>query len=158
MAAEKLTRARFIQIVLVMIFFLGLFVWRTFDHSAGKNVTPAPVQCSLNAGECLLEENTTLSKTDKVDIAKVVLTPLPPKAEHSLQLVITGVAKDTMISARVEGRDMFMGEIPVLFSFKNGRWIGDFTVGSCTSKQMVWLVNIMQNDKLSTVSFTVTKA
>ncbi|MGL5045350.1 MAG: hypothetical protein ACRC55_10805, partial [Plesiomonas sp.] len=71
---------------------------------------------------------------------------------------ITGVAKDTTISARVEGRDMFMGEIPVLFSFKNGRWIGDFTVGSCASKQMVWLVNIMQNDKLSTVSFTVTKA
>ncbi|MGL5006739.1 MAG: hypothetical protein ACRC53_05035 [Plesiomonas sp.] len=158
MAAEKLTRLRFIQIVFIMVFFLGLFVWRTFDNPVGKKITRISTACSLNEGACSLQESSTVVSASKVNIAKVTLSSLPPKAEYPLQLVITGVTKNTIVSAYVEGRDMFMGKIPVVFSFENGRWIGDFTVGSCTSEQMVWQVNITQGNTLSTVFFTVKRA
>ncbi|MBV7296774.1 hypothetical protein [Enterovibrio paralichthyis] len=48
MAAEKLTTARLVQILVVLILLIAAFTWRTFNYSNTQNKD----QCSLNSGAC----------------------------------------------------------------------------------------------------------
>ncbi|OEE82257.1 hypothetical protein A1OQ_04240 [Enterovibrio norvegicus FF-162] len=48
MAAEKLTTARLIQILVVMAVLIAAFVWRTIDYSSSKNT----LTCTMLADEC----------------------------------------------------------------------------------------------------------
>ncbi|MEL7422874.1 MAG: hypothetical protein AAFN81_07790 [Bacteroidota bacterium] len=39
MAAEKLTRGRFVQIIIMLTLLVGAFFWRTIDHSSQQSVS-----------------------------------------------------------------------------------------------------------------------
>ena len=52
------------------------------------------------------------------------------------------LSKSARVKATLEGKDMFMGTIPVSFEQIDGQWQGVTQVGSCTSPVMIWLLNI----------------
>lgn len=51
MAAEKLTTARLVQILVVLTLLIAAFTWRTFNYSNSQNKD----QCSLNSGACSVD-------------------------------------------------------------------------------------------------------
>jgi hypothetical protein len=61
-----------------------------------------------------------------------------PKTEHITE---QGPEKSiTKISAHIEGKDMFMGKVPVFFqpTEKNDRYLAQGLLGSCSDEQMIW--------------------
>ncbi|MHA7001425.1 hypothetical protein [Aeromonas schubertii] len=60
--------------------------------------------------------------------------------------------------AWVEGRDMFMGRIPLEPRQEAGVWVVDAMVGACTEPAMVWqLVVETEGERPLKIPFTVTR-
>ena len=160
MAAEKLTRARLIQLIVVLIIFVALVAWRTWSFyetraqqqagMTGGNAYSVSTLCNLNQQSCALE-----SKAGAV--VTLQLSPLPPVAESELQLRVSGLSATAVPQGTVEGRDMYMGVIPLVFTRQEGDWVASFQVGSCTSDKMVWRVNVVAAGESYPVLFDVVK-
>ncbi|OBU29227.1 hypothetical protein C0Z01_09545 [Photobacterium kishitanii] len=147
MAAQKLTRGRLIQIIVLMIILITAFVWRTVTYQAQPITKVKAKVCSLNAGNCLFNIN---NKT-----VTAALLPVAPKADIPLILNIKNV--DIKPSANVSGVSMNMGSLPVIFKQKNDGWSGEFIVPQCTHDNMTWVIDIKVNDNIYSSEFTVTK-
>ncbi|MFD1622816.1 hypothetical protein ACFSBU_20900 [Thalassotalea marina] len=96
-----------------------------------------------------------------IDDAEVSITFNREKlvAEQGFQLLINVKSPKaiTSISAYMEGEDMYMGKIPLLFE-KSGKnqFIADGLFGSCGQPEMTWRVWIFINgNKQQSLSFTV---
>ncbi|MGF1684840.1 hypothetical protein [Photobacterium minamisatsumaniensis] len=147
MAAEKLTKGRLIQILFLMAVLITAFVWRTVTYDNSISETTTAITCTLSADGCLDSEGKKV-----MDIA---LTPYPAKAESELILQINNT--DVKPSATVEGVDMYMGLIPVLFNKTASGWAGEFTVPDCIHDEMNWNITIKQGDTSIIASFVVKK-
>lgn len=147
MAAQKLTRGRLIQIIILMIILISAFVWRTVTYQA-NTATKIPLKvCSLNTGSCLFNIN---NKS-----VTVTLTPKALQAETPITLHINNI--DVNPSAIVSGVTMNMGALPIIFTAQKKGWQGEFTVPKCTQDNMTWSIDIKVNGKIHLVEFTVTK-
>ncbi|WP_434668252.1 hypothetical protein [Aeromonas sp. NJAU223] len=134
---ERLTSRKFGHLVLVLAILLALMTYRTWfwsPHGADSEGGNDQI-CDLSHSACALIIG------DKPLSASVV--NLPIKAEHDFSLRLQG--GDPAISptqAWLEGKEMFMGRIPVQFEAGEGGWQGTAQVGSCTSATMTWLLNV----------------
>ena len=147
MAAQKLTRGRLIQIIILMIILISAFIWRTITYQA-NTITKIPLKvCSLNTGSCLFNINNKA--------VTVTLTPETLQAETRMTLYINNI--DVNPSAIVSGVTMNMGVLPIIFTAQKKGWQGEFTVPKCTQDNMTWAIDIKVNDKIYSVEFTVTK-
>lgn len=73
----------------------------------------------------------------------VSIDGLPIRPEHDFVLRLQGgVPAITPVKAWLEGKEMFMGLIPVLFEASDAGWRGVTQVGSCTAEAMDWLLTI----------------
>ncbi|MBB1267749.1 hypothetical protein [Shewanella sp. SR44-3] len=106
--------------------------------------------CQFSQGQCQLRfADLTL------DLA---LTPehAPSETPLSIKLtssVATGAAAISDVSLRLEGRDMFMGIIPIIMKrISDSEYQGDFIYGSCSSHYMVWRLFVSVNVQGSTKS------
>lgn len=147
MAAQKLTRGRLIQIIVLMIVLITAFIWRTVTYQKPPVTTNQAKVCNLNTGNC-----TFTIDTKPVTIS---LLPLDPKANIPLQLHISNIAVNPR--ATVNGISMNMGILPVIFKQQKEGWLGEFTVPQCTADKMTWAINIKINNNIYTSEFTVTK-
>ncbi|WP_297483733.1 hypothetical protein [uncultured Photobacterium sp.] len=83
MAAQKLTRGRLIQIIVLMIILVSAFVWRTVTYQPKIPTKAQTTTCNLNVGDCVFIINnkqvtaTLLSKEPQAD------TPLELLVERS---------------------------------------------------------------------------
>ncbi|MGL5814644.1 MAG: hypothetical protein ACRCYW_15125 [Aeromonas sp.] len=134
---ERLTSRKIGHLMLVLAILLALMAYRTWFWSpngadiAGKN----DQICDLSHSSCALVIG------DKPLSASVA--SLPVKAEHDFSLRLQGGDPAiTPTQAWLEGKEMFMGRIPVQFDAIEGGWQGTAQVGSCTSATMTWLLNI----------------
>ncbi|MGF1887466.1 hypothetical protein L4D13_15165 [Photobacterium profundum] len=147
MAAEKLTKSRLIQIIVLMAVLISAFVWRTVTYEEVQSVEQKAIHCTISEGKCLIVE--------QGDTADITLTPLPATAESPLVLQIGNInVKPTGV---VEGVDMFMGTIPVIFSQKGEYWVGNFSVPACIHDEMDWKATITQGNQTTIVTFKVKK-
>ncbi len=92
MAAQKLTKARLIQILATMILLLVAFFWRTFEHSQRKNVDNEP---SLI---CKINQTCQLTFKNGVQVSLLIQKP------NKTQVVVTqqnNVAQLTLASAQL---------------------------------------------------------
>jgi hypothetical protein len=147
MAAEKLTKSRLIQIIVLMTVLVSAFVWRTVTYEETQLAEQKPIQCVINAEKCLI--------IDQDETLDITLTPLPATAESPLILQIDNI--DVKPTAFVEGVDMFMGTIPVIFEQKGEHWVGDFSVPACIHDEMDWKATIKQGNQTTIATFTVKK-
>ncbi|MGR5064907.1 hypothetical protein [Photobacterium sp. DNB22_13_2] len=147
MAAEKLTKGRFIQILFLMAVLITAFVWRTvtYDNSEGENISA--VTCELTAEKCINDRsNKSLN---------ISLSPYPASANQELTIQVHNT--DVKPEASVEGVDMYMGVIPVTFEGTSEGWEGKFTVPECMHSEMQWAITIMLGDEKIIAGFTVKK-
>ena len=147
MAAQKLTRERFIQLIILMIILITAFVWRTVTYQQ-KTSTQAQVNtCNLNVGDCVFNINNKQ--------AIVTLLPKKPQAETPLELHISNI--DVAPSATVSGITMNMGILPIEFTQQKEGWLGKFTVPNCTHDKMTWAIDLKVNNDIYSSQFTVIK-
>jgi hypothetical protein len=87
--------------------------------------------CQFTQGPCQL---------DIKDLAlNLTMTPATAPSEKPLQFLLSSDQAIEDVSIRIEGRDMFMGVIPVkVTQLSATSFQGDFIYGSCSSNYMVW--------------------
>ncbi|MGX9462504.1 hypothetical protein ACWXWU_14900 [Shewanella sp. A14] len=89
--------------------------------------------CQFSQGECY-------KKVADVSVG-LMIDPVNTPSEKPLNLTLKTSQAITNVSIRVEGRDMFMGVIPVsLSSITDNEIQGTLIFGSCSSNYMVWRV------------------
>ncbi|KAE8178417.1 hypothetical protein [Photobacterium carnosum] len=145
MAAQKLTRGRLIQIIILMIILISAFVWRTVTYKS--NTTVQRSVCNLNTGNCFFNIN------NKKIIVSLSQTKL--QANTLVELYINPV--DINPSASVSGVTMNMGILPIIFTQQKDGWVGKFTVPQSTHNKMTWNIDIKINQNIYSSEFTVTK-
>lgn len=138
---ERLTSRKIGQLMLVLVILLSLVAYRTW-FSGPQTVTAVAENdqiCDLSHSPCrTLIGNKPLTTT---------VDTLPVKAEHDFVLRLQGGDPAIApVNAWLEGKEMFMGRIPVVFEREDGGWQGKAQVGSCTSAVMIWLLNIEWSD------------
>lgn len=99
------------------------------QSSAEKAIDPS--LCQFSEGACI------------VSSVELTLAPQHAPSEQPLTLQLTLPEGDRVVSARIEGRDMFMGVIPVQFD-ENGH--AEVIYGSCSSNYMVWRMLVTVED------------
>ncbi|MCD9545602.1 hypothetical protein GLP24_12160 [Photobacterium carnosum] len=145
MAAQKLTRGRLIQIIILMIILISAFVWRTVTYKSKTTVQRSV--CNLNTGNCFFNIN------NKKIIVSLSQTKL--QANTLVELYINPV--DINPSASVSGVTMNMGILPIIFTQQKNGWVGKFTVPQSTHNKMTWNIDIKINQNIYSSEFTVTK-
>jgi hypothetical protein len=84
----------------------------------------------------------------------LTMTPATAPSEKPLRFLLSSDQAIEDISIRIEGRDMFMGVIPVkVTQLSATSFQGDFIYGSCSSNYMVWraLISFSINKQPKTV-------
>ncbi|MEC6797389.1 hypothetical protein VXS03_10015 [Photobacterium sp. S4TG1] len=147
MAAQKLTRGRLIQIIVLMIILITAFVWRTVTYQPKVPTQVQETTCNLNVGDCVFTINNKQ--------ATVTLLSKEPQADAPLELQISNV--DIAPSATVSGITMNMGILPIEFTQQKEGWLGKFTVPDCTHDKMTWVIDIKMDKDIYSSQFTVNK-
>ncbi|MEW7865328.1 hypothetical protein [Aeromonas diversa] len=147
----KLTQAKLIQIVIVLAILMAAFAYRTMRHEsepAKQQVTDIQ-NCDLSHSGCRLNR-------DGYSLV-VTVEPPPIRAELPFVIKIEGLPRRPG-KAWIEGRDMFMGRIPLTLRQEQGIWLTDAMVGACTEHRMVWqLVVEIEGETPLYIPFTVTR-
>ncbi|MFM5561297.1 hypothetical protein [Aeromonas veronii] len=134
---ERLTARKVLHLVLVLALLLALMAYRTWfsaDNSVSADQKKDQI-CDLSHTPC-----SALIGDKSLTVA---IKELPLRAEHDFAIAITGGDPAIKpVKATLEGKDMFMGTIPVSFEEIDGQWQGVSQVGICTSPVMIWLLNI----------------
>lgn len=147
MAAEKLTKGRFLQIIFLMAVLITAFVWRTVTYEDTTTTASSAFSCVLGSQNCTDKESKK--------VKNISLTPLPAIANQPLVVQIDNT--NVKPTAVVEGVSMFMGTIPVTFEQTATGWKGTFSVPECTHSEMEWAVKITQGEEEIVAIFTVKK-
>lgn len=134
---ERLTSRKIVHLAIVLAILLGLVAYRTWFGNVQMAVAGSEKDqiCDLSHTSC----DTRLG--DKPLTVRVASLPVQAERDFVIQLQ-GGDQAVTPVKAWLEGRDMFMGTIPVNFEATEQGWQGTTLVGSCTSPMMVWLLNI----------------
>jgi len=119
-------------------------------------------QCIESQSQC--EIDTELAdfsiKFSQAKLAANVKTELPFFIELSQQVSKVTKPKITQVSAYLEGRDMFMGKVPVFFEKAEGshKFLAQSLLANCTEEQMVWrlwlTVKVGEQEQTAFVDFT----
>lgn len=150
MAAQKLTRGRLIQIIILMIILISAFTWRTVTYESKMTTKAQTNICNLNTNACSFNNNKLI----------VTLLSKKPQANTPMELYIQNSDinnVDINPSALVSGITMNMGILPITFTRKNNGWLGKFMVPQCTHNEMSWNIDIKIKDNIYSSKFTVTK-
>lgn len=118
---------------LFISYVLGLFLigCEPNSHEPQASMAVDPSLCNFKSGPC------TQSVAD-VDV-ELTISPWQTPSERPLELVISTSQEVSNIKVKVQGRDMFMGIIPVKLSqIDENKHQGSLIYGSCSSDYMVW--------------------
>lgn len=138
---ERLTSRKIAHLTMVLAILLSLMAYRTWfsgpqsENSGGTN----DQICDLSHSPCPLRVgDATLT---------VSIDGLPIRPEHDFVLRLQGSSAQAIApkAAWLEGKEMFMGRIPVQFEAGSGGWQARAQVGACTSATMTWLLNLEWN-------------
>ncbi|MBY6185504.1 hypothetical protein KUV89_02490 [Marinobacter hydrocarbonoclasticus] len=110
---------------------MALFLAGCSESSPESQQTWDPTLCQFDAGAC--ERNGAL----------LALSPASAPSEKPLTLSLELAPGQTIVDARIEGRDMFMGVIPVRFDDSGN---AEVIYGSCASGYMVWRLMVTTED------------
>ena len=123
--------------------------------SCGDVTTKNDKLDQIDRSLCQFSEGSCDNEINGVKIA-LFITPKTVPSEKNLTINVKTNEPVNIISARIEGRDMFMGIIPIQFNeLINKNFSTDVILGSCASGYMVWrlFVTIEKDGISSTVFF-----
>ncbi|RYV01430.1 hypothetical protein SOPP22_13640 [Shewanella sp. OPT22] len=119
--------------------------------SKQKNAIPDQIDRSL----CNFLVSSCLKEANGAEIA-LFISPNTVPSEQDLTISLKSNKNITIKSARIEGRDMFMGVIPIkVKELNNNDFSANAILGSCASGYMVWrlFVTYELNGQTSTVFY-----
>jgi hypothetical protein len=121
---------RIIILNILLMFLVACEKPQTQEHA---NLVIDKTLCQFSVGECY-------KKVTDLQVG-LLIDPINTPSEKPLIVTLSSNQKITNISMRIEGRDMFMGIIPVSLSeIKDNVYQGPVIFGSCSSNYMVWRV------------------
>lgn len=107
-----------------------------------------PSLCIFSQGECI-------KQVAGIEL-KITLSPVDAPSEKPLELKLLSSSAISDVRIRLEGRDMFMGVIPVnIHKLTEKAYEGRTIYGSCSSGHMVWrgFIDFTLNGQPKTVTF-----
>ncbi|MGI1943927.1 hypothetical protein [Shewanella glacialipiscicola] len=118
---------------------LYLFILLTFGLTACKEEAKLmPLKSSLDTSLCQFSKGECVKQVENIKLT-FSLSPGNAPSEKPLTLSLSSTLPITDVNIRLEGRDMFMGMIPVKMQQSDDTtYIGQFVYGSCSSGYMVW--------------------
>ncbi|TLU66328.1 hypothetical protein FE810_06460 [Thalassotalea litorea] len=70
---------------------------------------------------------------------------ITPEDVFNLNLQFSDAKNTEIKSAFLQGRDMYMGKIPLFFNSKQSYFTTEVLIGACTESQMVWRMTVIVN-------------
>ncbi|MGL5047185.1 MAG: hypothetical protein ACRC6S_06415 [Shewanella sp.] len=131
-----ITRLIFVLTRLSPYVFIALF---SVNLTACKqDANQPPLNSSLDPSLCQFSQGECIKKVSDIMLT-FSLSPGSAPSEKPLTLKLFSSVPITDVQIRLEGRDMFMGVIPVNVKQTSERtYIGQLVYGSCSSDYMVW--------------------
>lgn len=143
-----LTKSRLIQLVSMLTLLIGLFVWRTIDLSEAeleKSETTAP-SLKLDEAVCDLSQPCLFKSILGDFVLSVDEGEIIPEQWYNLTFK-SNVKDWKIMSAKIVGKTMFMGQIPIKFSpsTENGerQSHAKSMIGVCTEDKMLWQLKML---------------
>lgn len=130
-----------------MAVLITAFVWRTVTYDDSTPIDESAIQCDISEESCVV--------VGEEQVLGLSLTPFPVVANSEVVLRISNTNVKPI--ANVEGVDMYMGTIPVIFEQQKDDWVGKFTVPECIHDKMAWAIKVQQGSGTVIAMFTVTK-
>lgn len=125
----------FYTVIIVAI--IGILV--TINQNREENFDPRQTGvplCNFQVEPCSYEIGTT----------KAVLTSsiekIAPEEVFEFSLQIPEAENAEIKSAFIEGRDMYMGKIPIFFTSDGDKYRSEVLLGACTEAKMVWRMTV----------------
>ncbi|MFT6925969.1 MAG: hypothetical protein ACJAZP_001563 [Psychromonas sp.] len=139
-----LTKSRIVQLLVMMIVLVALFTWRTMtiETKPQTNVDLISVEPSTGLLECdYFVPCEVFGEQGRFWLS--VDNP-PIKAEQWINFKLKSNAQEWRVNdAKIVGKEMFMGRIPVTFSNTGkGIFSAKTLVGACTTPTMIWQLQI----------------
>lgn len=153
-----LTKGRLIQLVIMLVVLVFLFIWRTFDGQAqgqlkdAKQVAGKFQQTAVQEQQKLPEFSEELCQFKQPCLFKTIygnfylsVAEKEIKPEQWINLSLQSPLSDWQVKrAKIVGKSMYMGKIPVTFHSKsNQQQTAKTMVGACTEKEMIWRFDIV---------------
>lgn len=132
----------FVRLIIVQYFKLTFFSFIVLACSSlvacsddqKEIVQPAVIDTSL----CDFKSGACVGVKQDLSVA-LTIDPINTPSEKPLSIQLSSNKTIKLISSRVEGRDMFMGVIPLkLNETSKNNYQGTLVYGSCSSGYMVW--------------------
>jgi len=134
-------KSRIIQLILMMVFLLALVVWRTVASVQAVSVNGGSEESTKDLLRCDYFTPCEFS-TPQGAFWLTVANP-PIKAEQWIDFNLHSTLKTwRIIDAKIIGKNMFMGRIPVFFNPSEKDFVAKTLVGACTTKEMIWQLQI----------------
>jgi hypothetical protein len=114
-----------------------------------------PLKSSLDPSLCPFSQGECIKQIGEMELT-INVTPGNAPSEKPLTLKLLSSKPITDVQIRLEGRDMFMGVIPVnVRQIDETTYLGQFVYGSCSSGYMVWrgFIHFSENGESHTVVF-----
>ena len=143
-----LTKSRLIQLVSMLTLLIALFVWRTIDSSEVELEKSESNTLSLNldADVCDLSQPCVFKSILGDFILSVDGGKIIPEQWYNLT-VKSDVKNWKVMSAKIVGKTMFMGKIPIKFSPDteggNRQYHAQSMIGVCTEDKMLWRLKML---------------
>ena len=100
-----------------------------------------PPQSIYVTPQCINEQSQCLFDTSFGQLS-VLFNVSKITTEQEFQMIVQGdgLAADTKVSAYLEGKDMYMGKIPLFFHYdlQQQYFVSDAILGSCSEEKMTW--------------------
>lgn len=137
-------------IILILLIISGFFGYQLIEQD--KPQINDQSYCDFSAGTCV--------QTYAFGSFELDANPNVVMSENEIFFSLTSKSKQPMKikSAWLEGKDMFMGKIPLFFEQNNGVYHANTLIGACTEEQMIWTmrVELEINEKIETAMFDFT--
>ncbi|WOH38473.1 hypothetical protein RI844_04415 [Thalassotalea fonticola] len=137
-------------IILILLIILGFLGYQFIETD--KPQIHDQNYCDFSAGSCL--------RTYAFGRFELNASPNVIMSENEIYFSLTSKSNPSMQikSAWLEGKDMFMGKIPLFFEQSNGIYSANTLIGACTEDQMIWTmwVELIINDKIEILMFDFT--
>ncbi|HEY5716216.1 MAG TPA: hypothetical protein VIS54_07355 [Psychromonas sp.] len=159
-----LTKNRVVQLLVMLIVLVTLFTWRTMtaeSEQANNNVELTSVEPLSALLDCDYVKPCELVSDHGTFWLSVDNPPI--KAEQWINFRLKSNEKEWhVVDAKIVGKEMFMGRIPVTFrKIERGVYAAKTLVGACTNPKMIWQlqINIQVNgiNELLSADFVIEK-
>lgn len=141
-----LTKSRIAQLLFMLTVLLGLFFWRTFDldQDSSPQVEIKPQQSNIIRCD-FIEPCEFINEQGSFLLS---IKNLPIQAEEWIDFELSSPVEGlTVSSAKMIGKEMFMGRIPVKFKKSAPKlFTAKGITGACTTDEMIWELQLTVSD------------